>query len=423
MASKKTYKAELLVGLAFMAATAMLGFYTIAVSKVSLSPKKRYVVEFDRVFGLKEGDPVRVEGFEKGEVKSLTLREGKIRAILEVESDVDIYRTNSEVKVTPFSPLGGRVVEIDRGLDSPRGKYTYFGRAKDAVASEDQADKIPGLAEGELLQTLNELVETNKEDVRTIVSNLKKVSDRLAATDNVVGYLVNDADGGKHAKATVEHLSSASARVDRLLAKVEEGQGVAGGLVKQDSPLQRELEGTLSAGKRTFDGAAKILERADEGKSALGVLVGPDEGPAKDVRGIVADVKVVTGRIAAGEGTLGKLSTDARLYDGATAAVENIAAISSKMNSGKGILGVLAEEQAGEDVRATLRNLASITGALDDPEGGTLGMLVHDQPLRRRIGRVTEEVERLLVDFRDALEDTREQAPVNAFIGAVFAAF
>lgn len=422
MASKKTYKMELLVGLAFMGATAMLGFYTIAVSKVSLSPKKRYVVEFDRVFGLKEGDPVRVEGFEKGEVKSLRLKEGKIVAILEVEDDVEIYRANSEVKVTPFSPLGGRVVEIDRGQDSPRGKYTFYGRAKDAV-SEEQVDKIPGVAEGELLQTLNELVETNKADVRTIVANLKKVSDRLAATDNVVGYLVNDEEGGRHAKATVEHLSSASARVDRLLARVEEGQGVAGGLVKQDSPLQKELEGTLSAGKRTFDSAAAILARADEGKSALGVLVGPEEGPAKDVRGIVADVKVVTGRISRGEGTLGKLSTDDRLYEGAADAAENIAAISSKMNSGKGILGVLSEEQAGEDVRSTLRSLASITGAIDKPDGGTLGMLVHDQPLRRRIGRVTEEVERLLVDFRDALEDTREQAPVNAFIGAVFAAF
>ena len=52
-------------------------------------------------------------GYEKGEVKQLRLLPGgKIRAVLEVASDVEIYKEKSDVRVTPFSPLGGRVVEM-----------------------------------------------------------------------------------------------------------------------------------------------------------------------------------------------------------------------------------------------------------------------------------------------------------------------
>jgi len=183
------------------------------------------------------------------------------------------------------------------------------------------------------------------------------------------------------------------------------------------------VDGLASAGRRTFESASVILERADQGKSPLGVFVGDDPAVTGEVRGIVGDVKVVTDRIARGQGTIGKLVHDDRLYEGAASTAENLAVITSKVNAGEGILGVLSDEGAGQDVRATLAHLSSITGAVDDPEAGTLGMLVHDQPLRRRIARVAEEVERLVVDFRDSLEDVREQAPVNAFIGAVFAAF
>jgi phospholipid/cholesterol/gamma-HCH transport system substrate-binding protein len=432
---KKQQRIELAVGFLFLAATLLLGVYTIVVSRVSFTATKKYIIDFDIVYGLKEGDPVRVEGFEKGEVKSLRLieREKKdgarntgVRAVIEVSKDVVIYKNNSLVKVTPFSPLGGRVIEIERGQndagqEDARGEYTFFAN-KEGV-SEDEADIIEGYAEGELLGSLNELVESNRADVRLIVENLRKVTDQLTRTDNVIGYLVNSDEGGRSIEATVAHLGSASARVDRILAKVEDGDGVVGGLLQEGSPLEREVDGLASAGRRTFESASSILERADQGRSPLGVFVGEDPAVTGEVRGIVGDVKVVTDRIAKGQGTIGKLVHDDRLYEGAASTAENLAVITSKVNAGEGILGVLSDEGAGQDVRATLAHLSSITGAVDDPEAGTLGMLVHDQPLRRRIARVAEEVERLVVDFRDSLEDVREQAPVNAFIGAVFAAF
>lgn len=412
---------ELIVGLVFVGGTLLLGFYTIAISGLHFGATKQYVVDFEKVYGLKEGDPVRVEGHEKGKVSSLRLLpEGKVRAVLEVSDEVEIYRQDSDVRVTPFSPLGGRVVEIKRGKKG-RGAYTYFGNPNGVP--QDQADVIEGKAEGELLQTLNSLIEDNSDKVSTILSNIEHVSGQLKKTDNIVGYLLNDEEGSRRISSVAGNLQSASARIDRILGRVEEGQGVVGGLLQEGSPLEENVNGAVSAGRDSLQSLSVILARADRGESGLGVLVADDKEVASSTRGIVTDVKVVTGEVAGGRGTLGKLVKDDRLYEGAANTATNLESITAKIDSGEGLLGVLLEREAGDDTRETLHHLASITRAIDDPEAGTLGLLVHDGTLRGRISRIGEEVERLVVEFRDALEDTREQAPVNAFIGAVFSAF
>ena len=414
-------KSEVAVGVAFLAAMVLLGVYTIAIKGLSLfGETKSYLVQFDQVYGLKEGDPVRVEGKEVGEVTSLRLLpEGDVLAGIEVPAEVEIYKDGGEVRVQPFSPLGGRVVEIKRGKPSPAGKY-------DPVTAEDEPGEvrpIGGVAEGELLQTLNELVETNKADVRKIVANIERVSRQLTKTDNVLGYLLNDELAARKLSEATNSLSSAAQRVDRIVARVEEGQGVVGGLLKEGSPLQRNIEGAAAAADRSLDSLGTILARAERGESALGVVVGDAPETRDAVKGIVSDVRTITHEVAEGDGTLGKLVRDGRLYESAAGTMENLDTITGRIEGGGGILSVLTEKEAGEDVRQTLRHLSSITAAVDDPEAGTLGLLVHDQALRGRIARVATEIEGLVVEFRDTLEDSREQAPVNAFIGAVFAAF
>ena len=422
---KMTTRQELIVGLAFAGAMLLLGSYTIVVGNLVFGGTKTYVVDFEQVYGLKSGDPVRVEGHEVGEVKSIRLvPSGKVRATLQVDEGVEIYRQDGSVRVTPFSPLGGRVVEITRGTPSPQGEYPPY----DADMTPDELSQalIHGEAEGELLQTLNELVEQNKDNVKLIVGNLATVSERLTRTDSVIGYLINEPAGAEKLDAIATHLSSASRRIDTLLERVERGEGVIGGLVDDRSAISRDLTGAARAGRGALESADRILARADRGESALGVLVSDrDPKVREDLSGIVGDVKVISGAIADPNsgGSLSKLVHDDRLYEGFSETGENLASITGKIDQGHGLLGVLTEPQAGDDARETLQHLASITRAVDDPEAGALGLLVHDDALRGRVARVVEEIERLVVEFRDSIEDVREQAPVNAFIGAVFAAF
>jgi phospholipid/cholesterol/gamma-HCH transport system substrate-binding protein len=416
---------ELIVGVVFVGGLVFLLSYTIILSGFRIGATKTYLVDFELVYGLKEGDAVRVEGYEKGKVLSLKLLPGgKIRAALLVADDVEIFKEGSDVRVTPFSPLGGRVVEIKRG-DPLRGAYTFAGSAAGAVDVEE-ADVISGKAEGELLQTLNKLVDDNKESVRTIILNVEEVSNQLRRKGSgVLGYLINDEGGADKMDNVVARMSSAATRLDTIMTRVEEGEGILGGLLKDGTPLQRDVEGAVAGANDSLGSLSDILARADQGQSALGVLVSDEthNGVTGAMRGIVTDVKVVTGEVSGGRGSLGKLVHDDRLYDGAAGTAVNLESITGKIDEGDGLLGVLLEEETGDNARDTIKSLSSITAAIDDPEAGTLGLLVHDDALRGRLSRIAEEVERLVVEFRDSTEDLREQAPVNAFIGAVFAAF
>ncbi|MBL4847426.1 MAG: MCE family protein [Planctomycetes bacterium] len=417
---------EIVVGLAFVIGVLLAGSYTILSSGVTFGPTKLYVVDFEQIYGLKNGDGVRVEGLEIGEVIEITPKGTKIRVVIEVAAEVDIYKDKADdkdsVTVVPYSPLGGRVVEINRGFsDGPRGPHTSF--TKKTLADLQEEDVIQGKAQGELLQTLNTLVETNTDSVTAILTNLEIVSEQLTKDNSALGYLINSEEGGEHLSKVASSMSSAAQRLDRILERVEDGDGIVGGMLQEGSPLEEDLNGAMKAGRGALENVGAIVARADRGESALGVFVSDDPEITAATRGIVTDVKTVTGTVAEGKGSLGKLVHDDRLYEGAAGTAENLESITSKVDEGQGLLGVLLEEESGENARQSLEHLASITGAIDDPQGGTLGLLVHDQSLRDRLVRVSEELESLVVEFRDSIEDLREQAPINAFIGAVFSAF
>jgi phospholipid/cholesterol/gamma-HCH transport system substrate-binding protein len=422
---KTSALSELVVGGVFALGVTLLGVYTILISGLGISTTKKYVVDFTEIQGLKVNDTVRVEGHEVGEVVSLRLLPGgSIRSVLEVDDDVQIYREGSSVRITPFSPLGGRVVEIERGdAETPRGSYSFYDHPDGT--SLDEADVIQGEAEGEALASLNKLINDNRENFQALIANLKAASDQLAGRDSVLGYLINDPQGGDKLEEILSRLQSASGHLDSILGRVDQGQGVLGAVTVDGHPLQEDLEGAVDAGRGTLESAERILDRADRGESALGVLVGEDQPARDNLDGILADVKHISGEISdpQGSGTLTRLVHDDRLYEYASDTFENTASITERVNNNEGVLGALFDEQAGQDVKDTLHNLSEVSAAINDPEAGTLGLLIHDDVVRGRISRIAEQVERLIVEFRDSLEDVREQAPVNAFIGAVFAAF
>ena len=66
-------------------------------------------------------------------------------------------------------------------------------------------------------------------------------------------------------------------------------------------------------------------------------------------------------------------------------------------------------------VERSAANIEKVTFALSEGKG-TAGRLIMDD-------RLVREAERVLVQLRESVEDTREQAPIQAFVGAVFQAF
>lgn len=68
-----------------------------------------------------------------------------------------------------------------------------------------------------------------------------------------------------------------------------------------------------------------------------------------------------------------------------------------------------------DNIFNTLKNIKEITGKINSGKG-TLGKLINEN-------QVHENADSLIKEIRDAMEDTREQAPVTSFIRAALTAF
>lgn len=101
----------------------------------------------------------------------------------------------------------------------------------------------------------------------------------------------------------------------------------------------------------------------------------------EQVQGIIVDLEVMTGALAAGEGTIGALLADERLYERMTTATTELAGLLRAVNRSDGTLARLIRDPALYDrMDATLARLDAIGVAMLEGEG-TLGRLVQDDSL------------------------------------------
>jgi len=140
-------------------------------------------------------------------------------------------------------------------------------------------------------------------------------------------------------------------------------------------PGKPEMPGTEIKNVKKVVSLEALIEKAEGLFSSL-----EEAGPA--IKDAAVNIKDITAKIKNGQGTLGKLVNDSALYDELKTAASSLVSIANKIDKGQ----------------------------------GTLGKLVNDEALYA-------EAKRFLTEAREAVEDAREQAPINAFGSLLFTAF
>ena len=120
------------------------------------------------------------------------------------------------------------------------------------------------------------------------------------------------------------------------------------------------------------------------------------------VAAVAADLKDITGKINAGQGTMGKLLNDDALYNDARDVVNELKAAVKD----RGLI---------RNVEASMANLNEITEKINHGEG-TLGLLVNDESLYL-------EVKQMIGDIRATVDEIRETSPIVTFSSIFFGAF
>jgi phospholipid/cholesterol/gamma-HCH transport system substrate-binding protein len=277
----------------------------------------RITATFRTAQDLKKGDLVKMAGVEIGRVEDVELENFRAKVTMKIQSKYEI-KTDAKAAIKFTGLMGQNFVSIDGGSD--RAPVIQTGSI-DTIEQPDLSvlmAKLEGVAGGienltksfstenfsTLLGPLTDFVKRNTEPVSLMIANMKVVSDQVAQGRGSVGRLVMDESLYNATYSTVTNLQVASGDIKSLT-------GQADSLVRQ-------------------------------------------------VRSIVEQINN-------GQGTLGKLAKDERLYTEATTAVTNLREILEKMNRGQGSIGKLInDESLLKNAKLTLQKLDKATDGLED---------------------------------------------------------
>lgn len=322
--------------------------------------------EFTEVGGLAEGATVRLAGVQIGRVSGVELPSepgGKVRVDLSIAKQfTDRVRKDSVARIETQGLLGDKIIEITVGTaGAPPIK------PGEVIASKDPTDLGQVVSQGAqtvkdvaaLAASLRETAEGLKqshviEDAGVAVANARKVTDQIAR-------IVNEVEHGKgwanvliyQEPAALRQLNAIVASTQKLLDRVERGEGAAGVLTSaQSTAAARRLVAAM-------DRLARSVEQPQEGGLLPGLLVDPQyKSVLEDLKVVARNFRDVSDRLAGGKGTLGALVKDE-----------------------PGEPGI---RQASQDLQTAMANLREITAKINEGEG-TVGALIADPTVYERL--------------------------------------
>ncbi len=354
------------VGLFFLASLLVLGVLIELVEDWQPFEKQYpYRAYFQSAVGLKVGDPVRVAGVDAGKIRKIAIEDSRVRVDFYING-ANMLREDSLAEIRQTNLLGGVFLGLDFGSPSrPALPVDSEVRTREGTNIDQLISNIDR-NQDRVLRPLGDLVEESREPLAEAIQRLEKIVVKIDEGQGTIGLLVND-------PGLYERVSTLSTRLDNLLAQLEDGEGTLGRLLA-DPALYDNLNQTAT------------------------------------------NLNQISEQVKSGKGTLGKLVNDDRLYDEATGALTNVRTVTDKISRGEGTLGKLVnDDEVYRDVQQSMGRINSITTKIDEGQG-TLGRLVNEQDLYRDAKTTLHKVEKAV----DGMSDTGPLSALGVALGTLF---
>lgn len=284
------------VGLFFLLGLALIWvtFETLSGGKVFKDKGYTVIAGFETLKSLKPGDEVRMAGVKIGEVQKTQLAGRRAEAILRIDSDVHI-KSDAVATIAMQGLIGTNTISIDLG-------------------SVNAGDLAPGA----------EIHTKESADLNTVMTQIGDLGKKLEASLGSLGSaLTGDGKGGPGLVQKIDRLvtdnkekvDATMTNLQQITEKVNKGDGTLGRLIN-DPKIHDELVATIgeiktsAAEAKTFMANAQgIIEQVKSGRGAVGTLV-YDQKAGEDLKASIANLRLVSDKLATGQGTLGKLISD-----------------------------------------------------------------------------------------------------------------
>ncbi len=280
------------VGIFMTAALLLLGWLILRVEDLALfqPPGQRVEAVFDSVAGLDDKSSIRVAGVRVGRVDGIRLEGQRAVVTLLLEQPVPLT-TGAAATIANLGLLGDKYVILDPG---PEGGEPLAAGARlpgtTPVGFDEAMAKVNEL--GESLQTV---VGSLADGEDSTLEALPRLLDSLERTSNEIGALV--AANRRQVTATVDHLARFSGTLADELPR----------LTQQMGRVLEQVE-------------AVVAENRDQFRDGLGLV----REAAAGVRTSIDNLNEITGTIASGEGTIGKLVSSDEAHDSLVAALGSV---------------------------------------------------------------------------------------------------
>ncbi len=269
-----------------------------------LSPSKEYYAVYTNVQGLSTSSPVLVNGFQVGSVTNIELMKGHPELVLvtfKITNKGFKFPLDSEAKLASPSLLGGKVIEIVMG-DSSNGTNFVYAQPGDTIVTRYELD---------LQGQVNELVAPLKVKVGSI----------LSAIDSIlvpIQTILND--------ETARKLAEGLGRIPKIIANLERITYKVDTLISSEknklSRIFSNVQSITDNLKNNNDKISGILDNVEEITDSL--AKSNFKKAIANATDILEKVDNIVTKIDNGEGTLGALINDDKLYLQIDSAARNL---------------------------------------------------------------------------------------------------
>jgi len=272
---------EVWVGL-FVVVGLLATVATLAVMTDAALFRGRYIVTSNvpNASGIRKGDPVQMRGVNIGRILGFTIGGQGVDLRLEIEGEYPIPK-DSRLEIKASGLLGGMVAEVIPGSSSEPAKWGdriagstgvgLFDKMDDLAGEADVlAKRVQGMLTDQMikdlqggatgarasLESLHAILKEQRGELRSLSSSLKRSAEglervttgpELERTTKRIDELTTRLD------RTLQTFDRSANSVEKILARMERGEGTLGKLSTDDTLYRNASEATANLNKATVE--------------------------------------------------------------------------------------------------------------------------------------------------------------------------
>jgi phospholipid/cholesterol/gamma-HCH transport system substrate-binding protein len=288
-------KLETKVGLFFTGAIALVAVLIFRTEKLEFGSKRHqseHFTYFDTVAGLPPQGAVRIAGVKVGDVRTISLENGKAKVVIGLSKEVPVF-SDAFVSLGAIGILGEKFVDLDPG-------HSAKGPFPEGTALPSKA----GISLDTLMETLAD-----------VGKNVKGITQAL-----------NESIGGEQGREKLnEIVDNIRVLTAEFRSMAQENHGAVSNTMANVESLTTDLRDRLPRLAQQFETMAKNLNgMVEENRPELKGAMADVRKMAQSFHGTADNLKVLTDRLNKGEGTLGKLLNDETTVKKINEAVDNV---------------------------------------------------------------------------------------------------